>query len=324
MKRLMLTLLLLSLLLSLWAWTPSNQPIRLGPLPLSYTGLPDDYLYPTYLSDPFAVRTELGFKFLSITEAYPDEFAEGSRSDVALGLRFNFFRFSPSFDPSLGIEAELGFMTPFYMNANGNDMIGFDGVYYFSLSLKPFDWITFRAARHHYCSHYGDEYDDNFDGNPYVDFDITLNMNMSTLVRDDFVFSVALYPMEIFNPESQTSVMIYGDYAPILLGEDILTDRHTTPAYYAYLWYQVGFEVTHQLLKHHNAGAIYLAAQVSAWQMTGYAPNLSGRLGYIFPETEMPGAGMRLSLIYYDGQSTINNFIYTRERYTGIVFTIDV
>ena len=80
-------------------------------------------------------------------------------------------------------------MTPFYMNASGNDMIGFDGVYYFSLSLKPFDWITFRASRHHYCSHYGDEYDDNFDGNPYVDFDITLNLNMSTLVRDDFVFS---------------------------------------------------------------------------------------------------------------------------------------
>ena len=42
--------------------------------------------------------------------------------------------------------------------------------------------------------------------------------------------------------------------------------------------------------------------------MTGYAPNISGRIGYMFPETEMPGAGMRLSLIYYDGQSTINNF----------------
>ena len=95
MKKLIFTMLGLSLLFPLWSWTPSNQPIELGPLPLSYTGLPDDYLFPTYLSDPFAVRTELGFKFLSISEAYPDELGEGARSDVAPGPEVQLLPFLP-------------------------------------------------------------------------------------------------------------------------------------------------------------------------------------------------------------------------------------
>ncbi len=179
--------------------------------------------------------------------------------------------------------------------------------------------------RHHFCSHYGDEYDADLDGNENVDFDITLNQNMANLVRDDFVFSIALYPLQLLHQtDSQISFMLYGDYSPVLLGEDFLTDRDTTPGYHAYLWYQAGFEGIYQLLKDHNAGSIYLASQVSAWQLNGFAPNISGSIGYIFPTSEIPGARISFGLTYYDGQSTMNNFIYTRERYTKVVLNIDV
>lgn len=325
MRRSLLCVLVLCILYPLSAWTPANQPIRLGDFPVSYTGLPSSYLYPTYLADPFAVRTELGIKSLLYADAFPDEVGMGRRTDVAIGLRFNVFRLSPADSPSLGIEGEMGYMSPFYMNADGHDLIAFDGVYYFGVSLKPFDWVSLRAIRHHFCSHYGDEYDAGLDGNPYVDFDITLNQNMATLVRDDFVFSIALYPFELLKAApSRLSLMLYGDYSPVLLGEDILADRETYPGTYAYFWYQMGLEAILHLSQEHNAGSVYLGTQMSAWQMNGYAPNVSGSLGYIFPRTADAGARMSLGLTYYDGQSTMNNFNFTRERYTKIVFNIDV
>ena len=324
MKRICIILLFSLTLFPLIAWTPSDEPIKLGFLPITYIGLPDDYLYPTYLSDPLAVRSELGYKDVSYFDAYPDEQGKGSRTDAALGLRFNFFRFAPEHDPKKGIDAELGFMAPIYMAASGSDTLAFDGIYYFAISIKPFDWVAFRVSRHHISSHYGDEYDDGLEGNPYADFDTSLGMNMSSFVRDDFVFSVALYPLKMMQKETRTSFMLYGDYSLMMYGEDLLANRNTTPAKYAYVWYQFGSEIEMKLSSKRNMGSVFLAAQISAWQMNGFAPNFSGQTGYIFPRTEQDGQRIRLSLIYYDGQSPMNNFIYCRERYTGIVLTIDV
>lgn len=324
MKKIIIIIILSIIILPLSAWNFANEPIQLGFLPITYTGLPDDYLYPTYLSDPLAIRTELGYKKVSYFDAYPDEFGGGSRTDAALGLRFNFFRFAPISNPSKGIDAELGFMVPIYMESSRSDTLAFDGIYYFAISLKPFDWLTFRAARHHFSSHYGDEYDVDMDGSPYTDFDTTLGMNMSKVVRDDFVFSAAFYPLEMGKKEHRLSIMLYGDYSLVVYGKDLLANRKTRPAKYSYVWFQFGSEIEYQLLQHHNARSVFLAFQVSAWQMAGYAPNFSGQFGYVFPRTEQKGARIRLSFVYYDGQSPLTNFMHSRERYTGIVLTIDV
>ncbi len=324
MKKIISFIFLSIILFPLLAWTPANEPIKLGNLPITYIGLPDDYLYPTYLADPLAVRSELGYKKVSYFDAYPDETGGGSRTDANLGLRFNFFRFAPQNHPSRGIDAELGFMTPIYMAANGSDTLAFDGIYYMAISIKPFDWIAFRAARHHFSSHYGDEYDSDMDGSLYTDFDTSLNLNMANLVRDDIVFSAAFYPLEMTKKEHRVSLMYYFDYSLMIYGEDVLTNRGTTPAKYAYVWYQFGSEIEFPLLKNHNLGSLFVAAQISAWQMNGYAPNFSGQFGYIFPKTEQNGQRIRFSFIYYDGQTPLNNFIYCREQYSGIILTIDV
>jgi len=105
---------------------------------------------------------------------------------------------------------------------------------------------------------------------------------------------------------------VYG-YDAILGYRNLLSSDH------AFGRYQYGAELQWDMVQG-RFGSIYVAAHVSRWQLSGYTPNLSARVGYIFPLSESARRVM-LSAAYYDGQSTIHNFIYRREQYLSFVVT---
>ncbi|PKL10523.1 MAG: hypothetical protein CVV52_17980 [Spirochaetae bacterium HGW-Spirochaetae-8] len=313
MKRPQFGLLLLSMLLSLLVSGGSVAA-------LDITGFPKTALYPSYLADPMSVRTEVMYKQMLRDEIQPDMTGQGMRMDPIIGTQFSLFRLSPANRKDLGFEFDFGVSVPVYMNVNEFDLLGFDGVYYFAVALKPVDWGAVKFARHHICTHLGDELDGSGVGSLYADYDMGLFMNSSTFVRDEFVLSMMVDPIQLLLPASAVSLRLYSDIGLYVYGYDaILGYRNLISSDHAFGRYQYGAELQWDMAKG-RFGSIYMAAHISRWQLSGYTPNLSARAGYIFPLSESARRVM-LSAAYYDGQSTIHNFIYRREQYLSFVVT---
>ncbi|NCB01747.1 MAG: hypothetical protein EOM67_06220 [Spirochaetia bacterium] len=301
---------------------PSDQPLQIGSSSITFTGLPSDFLYPSYLADPLAVRSEISYKSLLINEVNPTQEGQGGRFDIVLGARFSFLRFSPLSNPDLGLEMDWGMALPVYMNSKQNDLLALDGIYYFSLGIRPLNWLAFRISRHHICTHVGDELDRDGDGGEYFDYDPSVNANISIFVRDDYLFSAAFEPMKLFKDNYPLSILLYGDISIFIHGFDLLGNRNNKSSDHAYIWFQGGAEFRYDISQKHNAGQLFAAGQISAWQITGYVPNYSFQAGYILPPGRK-GQQYKFAFTYYDGQSIINNFIYRRERYMGALLTIE-
>jgi hypothetical protein len=301
---------------------PSNAQVKLGSLPITFTGLPDDFLYPAYMADPLAVRSEVTYKSFMIDEVVPNANGRAERFDITIGLRIPFFRFSPEGRPDLGIEMDWGMAAPIFMEAPSFDVIAFDGIYYFAIAIRPADWLALRVSRHHICTHIGDELDRNGTGNPSVDFDISVFTNVAAFVRDDFLFSATVEPLLLFGLDSPVSLRLYGDLSLFFYGNDpLLGQRNLKSSDHAYIWYQYGAELEYDIPINH-LGGLYAAGQVSAWQLNGFAPNLSISAGYVFPVGK-DGQRLKIGMVYYDGQSIMNNFNYHREQYFGAALSID-
>lgn len=287
---------------------------------LTITGIPQTPLYPSYLADPMSVRTEVMYKKMLRDEVHPDSMGQGMRMDPIIGTQISLLRLSPDEHPDLGFELDFGVSVPVYMDVYGFDLLGFDGVYYFAVGVKPVDWGAVRFSRHHICTHLGDELDVHGDGSPYADYDMGSILNSSTLVRDEFILSVMMEPIRLIAPTSEVSLRLYGDLGMYVYGYDpILGYRNLIPSDHAYGRYQYGAELQWDMAKG-GLGSIYGAAHISIWQLSNYTPNLSARAGYIFPTSDSARRVM-LSAAYYDGQSTMHNFIYRREQYVSFVVT---
>lgn len=287
---------------------------------LTITGLPQNPLYPSYLADPLSVRTEVMYKQMFRDDVHPDAMGQGMRMDPIIGTQVSVLRFSPDAHQDLGFEFDFGVSVPVYMDVYGFDLLGFDGIYYFAAAFRPFEWGAVKLARHHICTHLGDELDNDGVGSPYADYDMGLSLNSSTLVRDEFILSVMVDPVRWLLPDSEVSLRLYGDLGMYVYGYDpILGYRNLIPSDHAYGRYQLGAELQWDMAEG-RFGSIYGAAHVSLWQLSGYTPNLSARAGYIFPISDSTRRLM-LSGAYYDGQSTMHNFIYRREQYLSLVVT---
>ncbi len=302
----------------------SNDPKQIGSLPITYTGMPDDFLYPSYLSDPLAVNSQITIRDYLIDEIRPLEDGTQPHFDITIGTRYSFMRFSPVGKPDLGIEMDWGMALTTFMTQDHTDFLGVDGIYYFAIGIRPVDWAAFRVTRHHICSHLGDQLETGGDGSPYVDFDLSPLLNEGTFVRDDYVVSAMIEPLFILQPvfpQIARILRVYGDYSLYLPGSDLLGFRQLTPSHYAYEWYQYGMELELPI-SGGERGSLFAAGQVSRWQETAYAPNISLQAGYIFPEGKT-GQRWKLAVQYYDGQSLSNDFRYRRAMFSGFVFTID-
>jgi hypothetical protein len=318
------TLILIIILTILPLGAKSNEPHDIDWLNLSFTSLPSEFLYPSYLADPLAVNTQITYRQYQIDEIHPESTGEEGHFDITIGTRFNFWRISPKDNPNIGIEMDWGLAISTFMNSDGTDLLGMDGIYYFALAIRPVDWAAIRLSRHHICAHQGDQLDTNGDGSPYIDFDPNIYSNESNYIRDDYMISAYFEPLHFLEPILPTfskTLRVYGDYNFYVPGYDLLGRRTNDPTYHSYNWYQYGVELEIPI-ENHEMGSFFVAAQQSHWQQTSYAANLNVELGIIFP-TGKDGQRMKLAYQYYDGQSLLNNYQTKRAKFSGFAFTID-
>jgi len=302
----------------------SNEPHNNEFLKLSFTSLPSDFLYPSYLADPLAVNTKVTYRHYEIDEIHPTSDGTEDHFDVTIGTRFNFWRISPIDNPNLGIEMDWGLALSTFMNTHGTDLLGVDGIYYFSLAIKPVDWGGLKLTKHHISSHQGDQLDTNGDGSEYNDYDNNIYSNESNYVRDDYMISGYFEPLHFLNPFFPTFsklLRVYGDYNFYIPGGLEISSRMNDPDVHSYHWFQYGFELEIPV-KNKDFGSLFVAAQRSHWQHTAYAPNTNLEIGIIFPPGK-DGQRMRLAYQYYDGQSLMNNYQTKRAKFMGFAFTIN-
>jgi len=277
----------------------------------------DNFFYPNYIADPFASRFSADARTLSINEVALDS---DERLDITAGTRFSLFSFRKSDNPDIGVQLDLWLTIPMFMEGGSNDFLGMDGIYSIGLVLSPVDWITARISRHHICTHAGDEIDTHGDGDVSIDYDPTPNMNSSAYVRDDFGFSIAFKPFNLFNKTwLDDTLLIYGDYYFFWPGEDPLGSRQIKPGRDAISWFAIGAEVKTPAL---FGARLFSAAHVSYWEELAWMPSYSVDVG-LEVKGPVEGLKLRVALNYYDGRSIMNNFYNRRERFSGISISID-
>ncbi|MFZ5941003.1 MAG: hypothetical protein ACOYXB_10570 [Bacteroidota bacterium] len=281
------------------------------------------HLYPTYLADPLGVRFEVSSqKILYSDFDFQDRINDGKgylgKLVINPGVRISLLRFSPQSNPNLGVEVDLGVTVPTFMRGGNHDLIGVDGIYYFAISGRPFEWLSLRFSKHHICTHIGDEFNS---GTTYsvIDFD----PNVTQLpVRDDFILSAAVKPFRLLGLSQPDLLQVYGDFGFFLPGSDFMGERQNKPHFDAYLNLQAGAELEYYF-PWKFLGGVYTAFNVSAYQLNSFSPNFSLTGGYLFPQT-LNSKRLRIGFNYYNGRSLSNQFYNRKEKFIAFIVAVDV
>lgn len=280
-------------------------------------------IYPTYLADPLGARTEVSAQGINYGDIdMEDKINEGGgyvgKLVIFPSTRISLFRFSPNSNPKLGIEAEVGVTLPIFMRAGNHDVVGVDGIYYFAVAAQPTEWLALRFSKHHICTHIGDEFATG-NVNSVVDFD----PNITQLpVRDDFIISAAARPLYFLKNPKWDILQVYGEVGYFFPGVDFLGSRQNKPNKNAYMNYQGGVELEYYF-KNEKVGGLYSAINVSAYQLNGFAPNISFNTGYIVPQ-ERGKRRLRMGINYYNGRSLSNQFYNRKERFLAFSLAMDM
>jgi len=281
-------------------------------------------MYPTYLADPLAIR----FDVSSQTMLYSDiDFFDEINKDgeykgklvINPGVRVSLFKFTSKKNPKLGFEIDLGVTVPVAMRHGNHDLISTDGIYYFAVAGKPFEWLSFRFSKHHICTHIGDEFPSGTVISP-IDFD----PNITQLpVRDDFIISASVKPLYfLLNFKQKDLINIYSDFGFFMPGKDFMGTRQNKPNKFAYLNLQTGLEIEYYFKRKHFGG-LFTAYNISAYQQNSFAPNQSVVSGYIFPQNRNERR-VRIGLNYYNGRSLANQFYNRKEKFIAFFVAFDV
>lgn len=279
--------------------------------------------YPTYLADPLGVRFEVSAQTTLYSDLeFDDHVNDGGDYTGKLviypGVRISLFKFSPKNNPNLGVEVELGLVTPAFMRGGNHDMIGYDGIYYFSIAGNPTEWLNLRFSKHHVCTHIGDEYNSGRVNTP-IDYDPNLTLFP---VRDDFILSAAVHPLWFLKNPDLDILMLYGEFGFYMPGADFMGGRQNKPHADAWFNFQGGAELEYYFPWKY-VGGVYAATNVSAYQLNAYSPNLSVVAGYIFPQ-ERGKRRLRVGVNYYNGRSLINQFYNRKEKFIAFQVALDV
>jgi hypothetical protein len=284
-----------------------------------------DHIYPTYLADPLGNRFEAAAWFMQYADYdYTDQINQGGSYTGHLtifpAIRISLLQFRPRSNPKLGIEGEMGIMTPCHMRQGTNDFIGLDGVYYFAVAGNPTEWLFLRFSKHHICTHIGDEYPKRIttsvtDKNP---------MFKQGPVTDDFRFAASVRPLWFLGSPRLDFLMLYAEVGYFDPGGDFLGLRKTWPNNYAYMNYMGGLELEYYFTGTSRwLGGVFAATNVSTYQQNGFAKNINFTAGYILPQ-ERDRMRLRLGFQYYNGRSLVNEFYNRKERFIGMFFAFDV
>ncbi|MFH0757963.1 MAG: DUF1207 domain-containing protein [Bacteroidota bacterium] len=284
-----------------------------------------DHMYPTYLADPLGNRFEAAAWFMQYADYdYTDEINQGGayRGHLTIypAIRISLLQFRPRSNPKLGIEGEMGIMTPCHMRQESNDFIGLDGVYYFAIAGNPTEWLHLRFSKHHICTHIGDEFPRRIttsvtDINP---------MYKQGPTMDDFRFAASVRPLWFLSRPELDILRIYAETGYFDPGGDFLGLRKTLPNAYAYMNYMGGMELEYYFSGTSKwLGGVFAAANMSAYQQNGFAKNINVTAGYILPQ-ERNKLRLRLGFQYYNGRSLVNEFYNRKEKFIGVFFAFDV
>lgn len=282
-----------------------------------------DNFYPTYLADPLGVRFEVSSqKMLYSDFDIEDEINSGGnyrgKLVIAPGVRFSLFKFTPSSNPRLGVEVDLGMSIPVMMRFGNHDLTGMDGIYYFAIAGRPAEWISLRFSKHHICTHVGDELPV---GTVYTPVDYDINTTQLP-VRDDFILSTSVKPLWFLKDPRWDILMVYGDFGFFMPGVDFLGERQNKPHRNAYINLQGGAELEYYF-KNQHIGGVFSAVNVSAYQLNAFSPNISVKAGYIIPQERFKKR-LNIAINYYNGRSISNNFYNRKEKFIAFSVMADI
>lgn len=282
-----------------------------------------DNFYPTYLADPLGIRFEVSsqsilFSDIDFADKINDNEGYLGKLTIYSGVRFSLFKFRSKKNPKLGFEFDLGVVIPTIMRAGNHDLIGVDGIYYFAVAGKPYEWLSLRFSKHHICTHIGDEFPSGNVNSP-IDFD----PNVTQLpVRDDFILSAAVRPLYFLKNPQLDILTVYGDFGFFLPGVDFMGTRQNKPNRTAYLNLQSGLELEYYF-KRKYFGGLFSAYNVSAWQPNAFSLNQSFVAGYIFPQIKREHK-LRIGFNYYNGRSLSNQFYNRKEKFVAFFVAADI
>ena len=284
-----------------------------------------DHMYRTYLADPLGNRFEAVSQYFSYADYdYTDAINQGGsyvgHITVFPAARISLFQFRPRSNPKLGIEAEVGVMTPCHMRQDNNDFIGLDGVYYFAVAANPTEWLSLRFSKHHMCTHVGDEFPKRIT-NSVTDRDPMFKQGP---VQDDFRWAVSVRPLWFLHRPNLDILRVYGEVGYFDPGTDFLGARKSWPNQYAYMNYMGGAELEYYFPHKLNwLGGMFVAANVSAYQMNGFGKNINFTAGYILPQDKNK-LRFRLGVQIYNGRSLVNEFYNRKEKFIACYMAFDV
>ena len=284
-----------------------------------------NHIYPTYLADPLGNRFEGASQYMKYADYDPtDEINQGGKYrghlTVFPAARFSILQFRPKSNPRLGVEAEVGVMTPCHMRHGSNDLIGLDGVYYFAVAGNPTEWLFLRFSKHHICTHIGDEFPKQLTTS-VTDRD---PVSRQGEVQDDLRVGAAFRPMWFLGRPELDILMLYGEVGWFDPGSDFLGPRKSWPNQYAYMNYLAGIELEYYFTgKLRWIGGVFAAANLSTYQQNGFSKNINLAAGYILPQ-ERFGRRLRLGVQYYNGRSLVNSLLNRKEKFIGIYMAFDV
>lgn len=282
-----------------------------------------DNFYPTYLADPLEIRFEVSSQKILYGDFEPHDPVNSdgtyiNKLVINPGVRISLFRFSPASNPKLGVEVDLGVTIPTFMRGGNHDLIGVDGIYYFAIGGKPFEWLSLRFSKHHICTHIGDEFNTGRVSS-VTDYD----PNTTQLpVRDDMILSAAVRPLWFLGDPRWDILQVYGDFGFFWPGVDFMGTRQNKPYHEAWLNLQGGLELEYYFSNRY-IGGIFSAINVSAYQPNAFAPNISVNLGYIIPQ-DRNRRRARIGLNYYNGRALSNQFQNKKEKFIAFFVALDV
>ncbi len=284
-----------------------------------------DHMYRTYLADPLGNRMEAAAQFFQYADYdYTDQINQGGsyvgHLTVFPAARLSLFQFRPKSNPKLGIEGEIGVMTPCHMRQGNNDFIGLDGVYYFAVAANPTEWLSLRFSKHHICTHIGDEFPKQTTTS-VTDRDPMFKQGPT---QDDLRWAASIRPLWFLHRPSLDILRVYAEVGYFDPGGDFLGLRKSMPNAYAYMNFMGGMELEYyfdQRLKW--LGGVFAAANVSAYQQNGFGKNVNFTAGYILPQ-DRNKRRLRLGIQFYNGRSLVNEFYNRKEKFVSAYLAFDV
>jgi len=284
-----------------------------------------DHIYPTYLADPLGNRFEAAVQYFQYADYdYTDEVNQNGKYTGHLTIypaaRLSLFQFRPKSNPKLGIEGEIGVMTPCHMRQESNDFIGLDGVYYFAIAARPTEWLFLRFSKHHICTHTGDEFSKRTTTS-VTDRD---PMYKQGPTMDDFRFAASVRPLWFIRRLELDILRVYAEVGYFDPGGDFLGIRKSWPNNYAYMNYMGGLELEYYFTQRLRwLGGLFAAGNVSSYQQNGFSKNINITAGYILPQ-QRNKLRLRLGVQFYNGRSLVNEFYNRKEKFIAAYFAFDV